>query len=265
MFLSRWWLSWGWRRSHPGCEWISPPLSPKFSAKLSQHNQFRDRFICQQLEKEWVKIKEDLFMENSSFYWSSLALDFWVSDKQYQEQGPTWNVFAVSDIVWKRWTMIILPRLDEIFLFNVEPGRKEQGSRCWRCWTRPLGSRCPRSCLSSSPAQDIVHWGIEAVSKRLLARSHLNVFAPRYTSPRYTAPGYFPPGCFAGSRFSARCSVALPAGRKSLPSSFTKRRKAKLQKFQKGQKHDSRNHRSVVYQFPLNEVMFKTHLLVIIC
>ena len=72
--------------------------------------------------------------------------------------------------------MIILPRLDEIFLFNVEPGRKEQGSRCWRCWTRPLGSRCPRSCLSSSPGQDIVHkWDIEAVSRRLLARSHLNV------------------------------------------------------------------------------------------
>ena len=115
-------------------------------------------------------------MENSSFYWSSLALDFWVSDKQYQEQGLTWNVFAVSDIVWKRWTMIILPRLDEIFLFNVEPGRKEQGSRCWRCWTRPLGSRCPRSCLSSSPGQDIVQkWDIEAVSRRLLARSHLNV------------------------------------------------------------------------------------------
>ena len=72
--------------------------------------------------------------------------------------------------------MIILPRLDEIFLFNLEPGRKEQGSRCWRCWTRPLGSRCPRSCLSSSPGQDIVQkWDIEAVSRRLLARSHLNV------------------------------------------------------------------------------------------
>ena len=163
--------------------------------------------------------------------------------------------------------MIILPRLVEIFLFNVEPGRKEQGSRCWRCWTRPLGSRCPRSCLSSSPAQDIVQkWDIEAVSRRLLARSHLNVFAPGYTTSRYTAPGCFlPPECFAGFRFSARCSVALPAGRKSLPSSLTKRRKTKLQKFQKGQKHDSRNHRSVVYQFPLNEVMFKTHLLVIIC
>ena len=158
--------------------------------------------------------------------------------------------------------MIILPRLDEIFLFNVEPGRKEQGSRCWRCWTRPLGSRCPRSCLSSSPAQDIVQkWDIEAVSRRLLARSHLNAFAPRYTAPVFSLP----PGYFAGFRFSARCSVALPAGRKSLQSSFTKRRKTKLQKFRKGQKHESHNHRNVVYQFPLIKVMFKTHLLVIIC
>ena len=57
MFPSRWWLSWGWRRSHPGCEWISPPLSPKFSAKLSQHNQFRDRFICQQLKKCELRLK----------------------------------------------------------------------------------------------------------------------------------------------------------------------------------------------------------------
>ena len=84
--------------------------------------------------------------------------------------------------------MIILPRLDENFFFNLEPGRKEQGSRCWRCWTRPLGSRCPRSCLSSSPAQDIVQkWDIEAVSRRLLARSHLNVFAPRYTAPVFAS------------------------------------------------------------------------------
>ena len=99
----------------------------------------------------------------------------------------------------------------------------------------------------------------------LHAPTWIGYTALKYTAPRYTAPGYFPPGCFAGFRFSARCSVALPAGRKSLPSSFTKRSKTKLQKFQKGQKHDSRNHRSVVYQFPLNEVMFKTHLLVIIC
>ena len=160
------------------------------------------------LGKEWVNIKSRVLPETCSLYQISSG------------QGGQWSF--CHDLMRSFYSM------------NVEPGRKGQGSRCWRCWTRPLGSRCPRSCLSSSPAQDIVQkWDIEAVSRRLLARSHLNAFAPRYTAPVF----FLQPGYFAGFRFSARCSVALPAGRKSLPSSFTKRRNTKLLKFRKGQKN----------------------------
>ena len=112
------------------------------------------------------------------------------------------------------------------YSMNVEPGRKEQGSRCWRCWTRPLGSRCPRSYLSSSPTQDIVQkWDIEAVSRRLLARSHPNVLHLD------TLHLFFPPTCMFCklSLLSSLLSRFASWSQKS-PELLYKKKKSKIAK-----------------------------------
>ena len=104
-----------------------------------------------------------------------LIFEFLTNNIKSRVLPETCSLYQISSGQGGQWSFCH-DLMRSFYSMNVEPGRKGQGSRCWRCWTRPLGSRCPRSCLSSSPGQDIVQkWDIEAVSRRLLARSHLNV------------------------------------------------------------------------------------------
>ena len=115
----------------------------------------------------------------------------------------TWKVFAVSDMVWNG--LIRIPRRS----WGTPPGRRGRGSQCWRCWTRPLGSRCPRSCPFFSPDQDGCNR--DFVKKRVnfalkptwifcmlsLLNSLLSLFASwSQKSPELLFILYFHKGCF---------------------------------------------------------------------
>ena len=79
--------------------------------------------------------------------------------------------------------------------WRSRPGRRGQGSRCWRCWSRPPGSRCPRSCPCASPGQ-----------KEIVAKNDLStwIFCLNI-SPRYVFCLNISPEYFAGSRSSTHC------------------------------------------------------------